>query len=136
MKFGCDYLLYNRGPAFSHAEFAIIVVPAYTHRFWNTPGGRLRRRNSVVERENARSDGRGEGGGEGFGKDWWWLHAVNRVQSQVKKTLVLCYVDVPSPWEIERFVGEEGGVDVTGLLKCYRVREFVVRRWVPNRTRD
>ena len=130
IKFGCDYLLYNRGPAFSHAEFGIIVLPAYTHRFWNTPGGRLRRRNSVVERESV---GRGS-------KDWSWLHAVNRVQSQVKKTLVLCYVDVPSPWEIESFLGggEDGvgEVDVTGLLKCYRVREFVVRRWVPNRTRD
>ena len=54
-----------------------------------------------------------------------------------------------SLWQVERFLGQEdyseekvyaeGGaskVDITGLLKCYKVREFVVRRWVPNRTRD
>ena len=121
IKFGADYLLYNRGPAFSHAEFAVLVVPAYTHRFWNTPGGRLRRR---VQED------------EGGAKDWWWLHAVNRVQSQVKKTLVLAFVDVPSPLDVDFDFVEGGEVDVGFLLRSYRVREFVVRRWVPNRTRD
>jgi tRNA-splicing endonuclease subunit Sen2 len=121
IKFGVDYLLYNRGPAFSHAEFAVLVIPAYTHRFWNTPGGRLRRR---IQEE------------EGGAKDWWWLHAVNRVQSQVKKTLVLCYVDVPSPLEVDFDFVEGGEVDIGFLMRSYRVREFVVRRWVPNRTRD
>lgn len=27
IKFGCDMLLYKRGPPFSHAEFAILVIP-------------------------------------------------------------------------------------------------------------
>lgn len=27
IKFGCDFLLYERGPPFSHAEFAIMVIP-------------------------------------------------------------------------------------------------------------
>jgi tRNA-splicing endonuclease subunit Sen2 len=27
VKFGCDYLLYKRGPPFSHAEFAVLVIP-------------------------------------------------------------------------------------------------------------
>ena len=120
-KFGADYLLYARGPALSHAEFAVRVVPAYTHRFWNTPGGRLRRRVQVDE-------------GEGMG--WWGLHATNRVQSQVKKTLVLCYVDVPSPLEVDFDFVEGGEVDLGVLLRSFRVREFVVRRWVPSRTRD
>ena len=44
LKFSVDYLLYNRGPVFSHAEFAVLIIPSYTHRFWNTPGGRARRR--------------------------------------------------------------------------------------------
>ncbi|KAK3047817.1 tRNA splicing endonuclease subunit sen2 [Extremus antarcticus] len=95
MKFGCDYILYNRGPVFSHAEFAVMIVPAYSHRYWNSPGGRGQRR--VAEQ-----------------KDWWWLHCVNRVQSQVKKTLVLCYVEVPSPFEVNL----EQGIGQT--LACYR----------------
>lgn len=119
LKFGCDYLLYNRGPVFSHAEFAVLIMPAYTDRYWNTPGGRSRRR---VEEQ----------------KDWWWLHCVNRVQSQVKKTLVLCYVDVPSPLNLvlDFDADAEGDVDVGVLLRSYRVREFVVRRWLANRSRD
>jgi tRNA-splicing endonuclease subunit Sen2 len=109
LKFGADYMLYNRGPVFSHAEFAVIIIPAYTHRYWNTPGGRGQRRAAE--------------------KDWWWFHCVNRVQSQVKKSLVLCYVDVPSPFEIDFS-------SVGRVLSAYSVREFVVRRWLPNRSRD
>ena len=113
VKFGIDYLLYNRGPVFSHAEFAVLILPAYTERYWNTPGGRSRRR--VWEQ-----------------KDWWWLHCVNRVQSQVKKTLVVCYVDVPSPFDVDF----DEPFDVGSILRRYKVREFVVRRWLANRMRD
>ncbi len=109
VKFGVDYMLYNRGPVFSHAEFAVVILPAYSHRYWNSPGGRGQRR--VGE------------------KDWWWFHCVNRVQSQVKKSLVLCYVEVPSPFEVD-------WTSVGPLLGAYRVREFVVRRWLVNRSRD
>lgn len=98
IKFGVDYLLYYRGPVFSHAEYAVIIIPS------------------------------GAGKSE-KSKDWWWLHCVNRVQSQVLKSLVLCYVDVPSRrnWN---------GEDIGALLKRYKVREFIVRRWVANRMRD
>ena len=71
-------------------------------------------------------------------KDWWYLHGVNRVQSQVVKTLVLCYVDVPAPEEMQ--AASEGGEEVVGgvmgLLRRYRVREFTVKRWTANRSRD
>ena len=65
VKFGVDFLLYNRGPAFSHAEFAVVVMPSYKDE---------RERDS---------------------KTWWWLHGINRVQAQVHKSLILSYVDVP-----------------------------------------
>lgn len=107
-KFGVDYLLYNRGPVFSHAEFAVIIMPTYSHAFWSTEEGKEMRR--IKEQ-----------------KDWWWLHCVNRVQSQVKKSLVLCYVEVPPP------VAE--GTDVAEMLGRYKVREFVIRRWLMNRSR-
>lgn len=108
-KFGVDYLLYNRGPVFSHAEFAVMILPSYSHAYWSTEEGKQARR--IKEQ-----------------KDWWWLHCVNRVQSQVKKSLVLCYVDVPPPVE-----GEVG--NVAEVLKGYKVREFVIRRWLMNRSR-
>ncbi|KAK5747134.1 tRNA splicing endonuclease subunit sen2 [Elasticomyces elasticus] len=113
LKFGADYMLYNRGPVFSHAEFAVLIMPAYTDPYWSTVAGRRERR---VKGE----------------KDWWWLHCVNRVQGQVKKTMVLVYVDVPAPLSPR----DEGRGDMTALLRRYKVREFVVRRWAMNRSRD
>ncbi|KIX09852.1 tRNA-intron endonuclease [Rhinocladiella mackenziei CBS 650.93] len=115
LKFSTDYLLYNRGPAFSHAEFAIVIIPSYSHSHWtDTPEQR-----KMVESKTKRT--------------WWWLHGVNRVQAQVHKQLVLCYVDVPPP-----FKNEEKGkdVDIGLLLSRYKIRDVNVRRWTPNRSRD
>ncbi|KAI5309162.1 hypothetical protein KEM55_003910 [Ascosphaera atra] len=115
VKFGVDYILYNRGPVFSHAEFAVIVLPSYSHPYWSAdPARRL----YVEQRTN---------------KTWSWLHCVNRVQAQVKKTLVLCYVEIPPP-DAPDAAGD--GVDIGEILRRYIVREMCIRRWVPNRTRD
>ncbi|MCJ1246785.1 hypothetical protein MMC30_003994 [Trapelia coarctata] len=114
IKFAVDYLLYNRGPAFSHAEFAIIILPSYRDSYWR---GTEQRASDTRKRE---------------GKSWWWLHCVNRVQSQVRKSLVLVYVDIPPPPPDY----QNGMVDVGRLLKSYRVRELAVKRWIPNRSRD
>ncbi|OQO15285.1 hypothetical protein B0A48_00668 [Cryoendolithus antarcticus] len=111
-KFSCDYLLYNRGPVFSHAEFAIIIIPAFEDEYWRTLEG-VKLRGDQKER------------------DWWWLHCINRVQSQVKKTLVLCYVVVPPPMK----GGREREVGVAEVLRRYKVREFVLKRWSMNRSR-
>ncbi|KAF7845996.1 hypothetical protein BT93_L5668 [Corymbia citriodora subsp. variegata] len=105
VKFSVDYLLYNRGPVFSHAEFAIMIIPEYSS-------------------EVPESEKRGT-------KDWWWLHCVNRVQSQVRKSLVVCYVEVP------KSLPDQGSeVDIGAIFRQYKVREFVVRRWLANRSRD
>ncbi|KAK8030369.1 hypothetical protein PG990_000103 [Apiospora arundinis] len=104
VKFGCDWLLYNRGPAFSHAEFAISVMPSYSDAGWKSQGRKAPAHN------------------------WHWLHSVNRVQSTAVKTLVLVYVDIPLP-------GADEG-DVASLLKQYRIREFMLKRWPINRRRD
>ncbi|CEJ60332.1 hypothetical protein PMG11_08909 [Penicillium brasilianum] len=110
VKFGTDYLLYNRGPVFSHAEFAVIIIPSYSHPYWSES----KERRVYATNKQARS--------------WWWLHCVNRVQAQVKKSLVVCYVEVPPPVRSSADIGAEIG--------RYQVREFILRRWVPNRTRD
>ena len=115
VKFSVDYLLYNRGPAFSHAEFAIIILPSYSNPYW----AEIDERRKAVAKKTQKS--------------WWWLHGMNRVQAQVMKTLVLCYVEVPPPLSEE----EKGDqTDIAMLFSRYRVRDINVKRWTPNRTRD
>ncbi|KAJ5839782.1 uncharacterized protein N7525_004970 [Penicillium rubens] len=110
VKFGTDYLLYNRGPVFSHAEFAVVIIPSYTHPYWS----------ETEERKNYT--------GEKQARSWWWMHSVSRVQAQVLKSLVVCYVDVPPP--------AASLDDIGALFGQYKVREFLIKRWIPNRTRD
>lgn len=111
IKFGVDYLLYNRGPAFSHAEFAVLVIPSYADEYWNGTDAQKRSLESKTK------------------TSWWWLHGINRVQAQVHKTLVLCYVNVPPP-------SEGKASDIGALLAQYKVRDVLVKRWTPNRARD
>jgi tRNA-splicing endonuclease subunit Sen2 len=109
VKFAVDLLLYERGPAFKHSAFAVVVVPAYSHPYWETaPLTETRRRKG--------------------GRDWTWLHCVNRVQNSVMKTLVLAYVEVPPPAALE-------GHSVGEMLARYKIRDFTVRRWSANRSR-
>ncbi|KAJ4322499.1 tRNA splicing endonuclease subunit sen2 [Neodidymelliopsis sp. IMI 364377] len=117
IKFAVDYLLYLRGPAFHHAEFGVQIVPSYSHSYWSETPERITYRK---EKEN---------------KDWWWFHRVNRVQTAVMKTLVLVYVEVPPPWDGET-KKDAFGIDVGKVLKSYKVREVVFKRWSPSRNRD
>ena len=116
VKFGVDYLLYNRGPAFSHAEFAVIVIPSYSDAYWHDTD---QQRKSMESRTK---------------KSWWWLHGINRVQAQVHKSLVLCYVDVPPPNALKIEKGSD--TDIGNLFTTYKVRDVNVKRWTPNRSRD
>lgn len=65
-KFCVDYLLYKRGPVFSHAEFSILVVPEYVSK----------------HDEDTSPFARHHNGGE---KSWVWFSMMNRVNSQVQK---------------------------------------------------
>ncbi|BFZ60004.1 radiation sensitive protein rad9 [Saitoella coloradoensis] len=108
VKFAVDYLLYRRGPVFSHAEFAIMIIPSYAHPSYE----------GDVERKRKES------------RPWHLLHSTNRVCSQVKKTVILCFVEVPP-------VGSEvGGERLEETLRRYKVREVSIRRWQPSRNRD
>ncbi|KAJ4388573.1 tRNA splicing endonuclease subunit sen2 [Gnomoniopsis smithogilvyi] len=62
---------------------------------------------------------------------WHQLMGVNRVLSKVFKSLVLVYVDVPSSFSLEQ---REGGF--AAVLKEYKLREVMVKRWSSNRNRD
>ncbi|KIW99331.1 tRNA-intron endonuclease [Cladophialophora bantiana CBS 173.52] len=118
VKFSTDYLLYNRGPAFSHAEFAVAIIPSYTDPYWTESTSPEQRK--AIEKKTSR-------------KSWWWLHGINRVQAQVHKQLVLCYVDVPPPL---KDVEKRKDVDIGFLFSRYKIRDVNVRRWTPNRSRE
>ena len=112
-KFSCDFLLYNRGPVFSHAEFAILIIPSYTDPYWSS--------NPFLQNYVSGKEKR----------SWSWMHCINRVINQVKKKLILVYVDIPRPMDTEA----ENELGIDGVLGRYKVREFVMRRWLSNRER-
>ena len=120
LKFGCDFLLYPNGPAIEHAPFAVIILASYSRDSWWKSS--RERRTYVAEKESKRT--------------WRWWHAVNRVQTQVKKGVVVCWIEVPGLDAVNRCVSEDGSNDIGRLLRLYTVREMVCRRWSVNRGRD
>ena len=109
IKFGVDWLLYYRGPVFSHAEFSIVVMPTIRKPHDVSGGGDV-----TQYRDGSES--------------WSWLHTMSRVNSQAKKTLILCYVEVKAG-----LIDVEQGLDQ--ILAHYRIRDVSVRRFVPSRAR-
>jgi tRNA-splicing endonuclease subunit Sen2 len=60
------------------------------------------------------------------------MSCINRVITQVKKTLILTYVDIPKPLDAE----EESKLEIDAILRRYKIREVVMKRWVSSRMRD
>ena len=108
IKFGVDWIIYQRGPVFDHSEFGIMVMPAYSDAAWEGCG----------HEESTRS--------------WSWLMGVNRVLSHVLKSLVLVYVDIPPPTVFDDEMRKGG---IAAALKKYTIREVMVRRFSVNRNR-
>ncbi|WFD29001.1 tRNA-intron lyase [Malassezia sp. CBS 17886] len=112
-KFCVDYLLYKRGPVFSHAEFAVLVVPEYED-----------------EADAAYAPfGAHHNAGE---RTWIWFSMMNRVNTQVQKTVVLAHVLIPS---LRRVPTVSGPADFVAHIRggAFRVKEITIRRWVPAR---
>ncbi|KIS69887.1 tRNA splicing endonuclease subunit SEN2 [Mycosarcoma maydis] len=116
VKFCVDMLLYKRGPVFSHAEFAVVVIPSYED-------AQDQESSPFALHPNA---GR---------KDWTWFSTINRVQSQVLKTLILAHVFVPSSKRCrpETLATPEAFFTSLREGKSYAVKEVAIRRWVPAR---
>jgi len=97
IKFCVDYLLYKRGPVFHHAEFAIVVCPVY-----EDPADQA---SSPFDLQNTSPF------------EWSWLSTINRVNSQVQKTLILTYVTIPARSRVSPDVLSSG---LPGILFCTR----------------
>jgi tRNA-splicing endonuclease subunit Sen2 len=67
IKFSCDWLLYRKGPVFSHSAFACVVVPVYEDQ--------EERANSI----HGQTDWYEERA------SWKWVNTVMRVNSLVQK---------------------------------------------------
>lgn len=111
IKFCVDYLLYKRGPVFAHAEFAVVVCPVY-----EDPADQDA---SVTNLSNS------------VPFSWTWLSTINRVNTQVLKTLILTYVTIPARRRLNSRL-----LDSPACLAHYAVKEVVVRRFLPARMRD
>ncbi|KAJ7746897.1 hypothetical protein DFH07DRAFT_889469 [Mycena maculata] len=111
IKFCVDYMLYKRGPVFNHAEFSIVVCPVY-----EDPADQEA---SLIDLQNASPF------------PWSWLSTINRVNSQVYKTLILTYVTIPARSRLSLDV-----LQSPACLQHYSVREVTVRRFIPARMRD
>jgi len=94
------------GPVWDHAEWGVIVLPTYSDPWYR------------------------EHGHPPNTKPWSWLQGVNRTLSQVFKSLVLVYVDIPPPSAVN--IDADG---IVAVLQKYKVREIMVKRWSPNRNR-
>ena len=108
IKFGVDFILYQRGPVFDHSEFGVMVMPTFSDGRWKQ-----------IEHEAPK-------------KSWSWLMGVNRVLAHVLKSLVLVYVDIPPPSVFDEAM-QQGGI--AEALKKYTIREVMVRRFSANRNR-
>lgn len=111
VKFGVDWLLYAEGPVFDHAQFGILVLPSYSDPYWKQP---------EHERQAPK-------------KSWHSFFGTNRVLTRVFKSLVLVYVEIPPPTAFDAKGEPAGGL--SGVLKQYKIREVMVKRYSTNRNR-
>lgn len=86
-------VLYESGPSFRHADYAIVVIPLYQDKIEES-------------------------------KSWEWLLRLNRISTQVKKTLILCYVTMPRTTLSYSNLNE------------YTIREVIYKRWSPQKNRE
>jgi len=104
-------LLYKKGPAFTHAEFSIVVCPVYEDP--------TDQESSPFNLPNVNPF------------TWSWLSTLNRVNTQVRKSLMIAYVTIPSMKRLS-----SSAMDSPEVFMEYTVREVTVKRFIPARMRD
>eukprot|EP01117_Protostelium_nocturnum_P003020 TRINITY_DN13948_c0_g1_i1.p1 TRINITY_DN13948_c0_g1~~TRINITY_DN13948_c0_g1_i1.p1 ORF type:complete len:344 (+),score=139.22 TRINITY_DN13948_c0_g1_i1:258-1289(+) len=108
LKYGTDWILYQKGPSFYHAEKAIVV-----HHL----------KNENVPKSESDTATR---------LSWMNLLNMNRVSEQVKKGLTVCHVS--SPTLLNQIF--EDKQSVSKYLSEIEIAEMNVSRWQPSQTRE
>ncbi|KAF8328447.1 uncharacterized protein EI90DRAFT_3065397 [Cantharellus anzutake] len=111
IKFCVDYLLYRRGPVFSHAEFAMILCPTYEDL--------NDEESSPFNLPNTKPF------------SWAWLSTLNRVNTQVRKSIMLVYITIPAMSKLSI-----AALDTPAVLREFTIREVPVKRFAPARMRN
>ncbi|GMK60116.1 hypothetical protein CspeluHIS016_0903330 [Cutaneotrichosporon spelunceum] len=123
IKFAVDWLLYRRGPVFSHSAFSILLVPVFMDE----------------------ADRNGPHGGTDWYAEktsWKWINTVMRVNSLVQKTVILAYVTIPALSSFPDSARLPDGsldprkFDLRSLMSRYTVREVSLTRFSAARRRD
>jgi tRNA-splicing endonuclease subunit Sen2 len=107
IKFGVDWLLYHKGPAFDHAEYGVLLLPSYGHRWWKEQG-----------QETPQST-------------WHQMHATMRALSQVFKTFRPVTIEIPPPPMFDAAM-EHG---IQAVLGLYEFESIIDKRFKFSRLR-
>ncbi|KAI9308193.1 hypothetical protein BJ944DRAFT_237196 [Cunninghamella echinulata] len=116
LKFGVDFVLYQAGPMYHHAEFAVYIIPCPTLTTSYT---------IPVEQQQQQSPK----------YNWSNLLRLNRVCNQVKKTLILCYVSYPVINNGNDNNNNNNTWDIS-ILNQISIKQIILKRWLPEKNRD
>ncbi|CAG8626593.1 12814_t:CDS:2 [Funneliformis caledonium] len=111
MKFGVDYVLYEKGPVFKHSEYAVIILPIHSSQDSSQ---------SLHSCDNLLIDYRSN-----CMTSWSWMMNLNRVCVQVKKSLILCYVIIPP--------SSMNNATITECIKKYDIQQVLIKRCIPSK---
>ncbi|OXG86904.1 tRNA-splicing endonuclease subunit Sen2 [Cryptococcus neoformans var. grubii Br795] len=124
IKFCVDWLLYRRGPVFSHSAFACVIIPVYT---------------------DTHDQAVSPYGGEDWYEErmsWKWMNTVIRVNALVQKNVIAVYITIPplssftSNLKLADGTLDPRKIDLKSLLERYTIREVALTRFGATRRRD
>ncbi|WVQ71078.1 tRNA-intron endonuclease [Cryptococcus sp. DSM 104548] len=124
IKFCCDWLLYRRGPVFSHSAFACVVIPVYSD-----PEDQVKSPYGNEDWYDERLS-------------WKWMNTVIRVNALVQKNVIAIYVTIPPLSDFPASSKLADGTldpkrnDLKTLLQRFTVREVSLTRFGATRRRD
>ncbi|KAG0023670.1 hypothetical protein BGZ80_008584 [Entomortierella chlamydospora] len=122
LKYGADFLLYQKGLVFGHSQYAVQVVPFNDiNNNESSPLYKTFKHVSISPTPGLCSQHQA--------LSWQWLLTLNRVIAQVQKTVILCHVGLPGTATKRQLSHPRTA------LPLYKVTEIGVKRFIPERNR-
>ncbi|KAF9353077.1 tRNA splicing endonuclease subunit sen2 [Mortierella sp. AD094] len=122
LKYGTDFLLYQKGLVFGHSQYAVQVAPFNNNNnAESSPLYTTFKHVSISPTPGLCSQHQA--------LSWQWLLTLNRVIAQVQKTVILCHVELPDTATKRQLSHPRTA------LPLYKVAEIGVKRFIPERNR-